>query len=93
MSEYSRSIPCPGKEFGLEPCEEDFTQRAYSTPGSFEHPGDFIEDEDPDPSCDCAEQLEKQSPDLAKAYWARVWEEIEKKDFEWDQHYSPHGDY
>lgn len=85
--DYARSIPCPGHEFGLDPCEEKITQRGRSTGGGYFDPPEWDEEEDLDPPCGCDKKL---SGEEEKKFWVRVWEELDKKEFEVDYDY---GDY
>ena len=74
-----RSIECPGHEFGLEPCEERIWQKAVNHPASFEDPGELVADEDSDTLCGCDRKVLDE-----RAFWTRVWELMEKEDWEPD---------
>lgn len=78
---YARSIPCPGAEFGLEPCEERLTQRAVQHPDGFMQPGDWIEEEEIEPPCGCDTRL--QPTDVSK-FWDRVWVLLDAEEWKLD---------
>lgn len=93
---YTRSIPCPGAEFNLPPCEEHLTQHAVKHPDGWELPGDWIEEEEITPNCDCEHQVKDGAID--SAYWTRVWELLNAQEWELDDSagyddYEERGDF
>lgn len=87
---YILIIDCPGKEFGLEDCEERLIRRGWSHGGGFSYPPDGDEQDDWDTYCDCEEQIKESGGDL-QTYYDRVNELFDKAEPEDD--YPDEDDY
>ena len=79
MSDVIRSIPCPASEFGLEPCEENIHQSAYTSYGGYFDPPEFVVQEELEPICDCGTRASNESE-----YWDRVFRLLDEQEWEPD---------